>query len=143
LRKLAQHRNLLRCENIQYSGESLTLPAIVPHTAISLSPHYLYGQTFHVEGRAGDPTTFELELSARTKPLEAADTVLTCYEEGLQDADPRIRAIHIDHIVRTISSEKTVQCQAHTESHVSKVIEVLRKYRKFKGLCGVCEHLGL
>jgi hypothetical protein len=84
-----------------------------------------------------------LEPSALTKPSEANGTVLTCYEEGLQDADPRIRAIHIDHIVRTISSEKTVLCQAHTESHFSNVVGVLRKYRKFKGVCGVCEHLGL
>jgi hypothetical protein len=128
---------------IQYSGESLMLPAHVPHAALSLSPHYLYGRTFHVKGCARDPTTFELELSTRTKPSEADGAVLTCYEEGLQDADPRIRAIHIDHIVRTISSEKTVLCQAHTESHVSKVVGVLRKYRKFKGLCGVCERLGL
>lgn len=49
---------------MQYSGESLMLPANVPHAALSLSPHVLYGQTFHVEGRARDPTTFGLELSA-------------------------------------------------------------------------------
>jgi hypothetical protein len=52
------------------------------HAALSISPHYLYGQTFHVEGRARDPTTLELELSALTKPPEAVDTVLTCYGEG-------------------------------------------------------------
>jgi hypothetical protein len=92
---------------IQYSGGSLMVPANVPHAALSLSPHYLYGQTFHVKGHARDPTTLGLELSALAKPLEAIVTVLTCYEEGLQDQDPRIRAIHVDHIVRTISSEKT------------------------------------
>jgi hypothetical protein len=78
------------------------LPANVPHAALSLSPHYLYGQTFHVEGRARDPTTLEVELSARATAFEAIDTVLTYYEEGLRDPDPRIRAIHIDHVVRTI-----------------------------------------
>jgi hypothetical protein len=128
---------------IQYSGESLILPANVPHATLSLSPHYLYGQTFHVEGRARDPTTLELELSARANPLEAIDTVLTCYEEGLRDPDPRIRAIHIDHVVRTMSLEKTAPHQAHTESYVNKVVEVLRRNRKFNGVCGLCEHFRL
>jgi hypothetical protein len=128
---------------IQYSGESLMLPANVPHAALSLSPHYLYGQTFHVEGRARDPTTLELELSARANPLEAIDTVLTCYEEGLRDPDPRIRAIHIDHVARTISLEKTAPRHGHTESYVSKVVEVLRNNRKFQGVCGLCEHFRL
>jgi len=118
------------------------LPAIVPHAALSLSPHYSYGQTIHVKGRAGILTTLKLELSARAKPLEAAGTVLTSYKEGLQDADPRIRAIHIDRIVRIISSEKAVKCQAHRESHVSKIVEILRKRRNFKSLCRVCEPLG-
>jgi hypothetical protein len=52
---------------IQYVGESPLLPADVPHAALSLSPHYLYSQTFHAEGRARDPTTLELELSALAK----------------------------------------------------------------------------
>ena len=128
---------------IQYSGESLMLPANVPHAALSLSSHYLYGQTFHVEGHARDPTTLELELSARAKPSEAINTVLTCYEEGLQDPNPRTRAIHTDHIVRTVSLEKTALREAHTESYVSKVIEVLRKNRKFEGVCGLCKHFRL
>ena len=128
---------------IQYSGESLILPANVPHAALSLSSHYLYGQTFHVKGRARDPTTLELELSALAKPSEAIDTVLMCYEEGLQDPDARIRAIHIDHIVRTISSQKTALHQAHTDSYVSNLVEVLRKNRKYKGVCGLCEHFRL
>jgi hypothetical protein len=73
---------------IQYVGESLLLPADVPHAALSLSPHYLYGRTFHVKGRARDPTALELELNALAKPSEAIDTVLICYEEGLQDPVP-------------------------------------------------------
>jgi hypothetical protein len=128
---------------IQYSGESLMLPANVPHAALSLSPHYLYGQTFHVEGRARDPTTLELELSALAKPMEAIGTVLTCYEEGFQDPDPRIRAIHINHAVCTISSEKTALHQIPRESYISRVIEVLKANRKFSGMCGICRHLGL
>jgi hypothetical protein len=57
------------------------LSSNVPHAALSLSPQYLYSQTFHVKDRARDPTTLELELSARAKPLEAVGTVLACYEE--------------------------------------------------------------
>jgi hypothetical protein len=72
------------------------LPANVPHAALSLSPHVLYGQTFHVEGRARDPTTFELELSADAQLSDVIDTVPTCYKEGLQDPDPQIRAIYIE-----------------------------------------------
>ena len=128
---------------IQHSGESLMLPANVPHAALSLSPHYLYGQTFHVKGRARDSTTLEPELSALAKPSEAIDTVLTCYEEGLQDPNARVCAIHVDHIVRTISSEKTALHQAHTDLYVSNVAEVLRKNRKYKGICGLCEHFRL
>jgi hypothetical protein len=128
---------------IQYCGESLMLPANVPHAALSLSPHYLYGQTFHVEGRARDPITLELELNALTKPPEAVDTVLTCYEEGLHDPDAQICAIHIDRIVHTISSGNTALRQAHSESYVSKVVDVLRRNRKYKDVCGLCEHFKL
>lgn len=128
---------------IQYSGESLMLPANVPHAALSLSSHYLYGQTFHVEGRARDPTTLELELSALAKPSEAIDTVLMCYEEGLQDPDARIRAVHTDHIIRTISSEKTALHPPHPKSYVSKLVGVLRKHRRYNGVCGLCEHFQL
>jgi hypothetical protein len=73
------------------------------------------------------------------KPLEAIDTVFTCYEERLQDSNPRIRAILIDHVVRTMSSEMTALRKAHTEPYVSKVVEVLRKNWKYKGVCGLCE----
>jgi hypothetical protein len=128
---------------IQYSGESLMLPANVPHAALSLSSHYLYGQTYHVEGRARDPTTLDLELSALAKPSEAIDTVLMCYEEGLQDSDARIRAVHADHIIRTISLEETALHQAHPKSYVSKLVGVLRKHRRYNGVCGLCEHFQL
>jgi hypothetical protein len=46
----------------------------------------------------------------------AIDTILTCYEERLRDLSSRIRAIHIDHVVRTISSERSSLRQIHTES---------------------------
>jgi hypothetical protein len=119
------------------------LPANVPHAALSLSPHYLYGQTFHVKGRARDPTTLGLEPSALVKPLEAIVTVLTCYEEGLQDPDPRIGAIHVDQIVRTLSLEKTALRQAYAELYTSKVIEVLKVDGNFNGACGICRYLRL
>jgi hypothetical protein len=128
---------------VQFSGESLMLPANVPHAALSLSPHGLYGQTFHVEGRARDPTTFELELSAGAKPSDAIETVLTCYEEGLQDPDPQIRAIYIDHIVCTMSAERDSMRQASEEPYIRMVVEVLKEYRNFQGVCGLCNYLGL
>lgn len=136
--------NMDPCEYlIQFSGESLMLPANVPHAALSLSSHLLYSQTFHVQGRARDPTTFGLELSARAKPAEAVHTVLTCYEEGLQDPDPRIRTIHINHLIRTMSAECIVMRQVYRWTFVRKVLEVLRENRKFKGVCGMCQHFGL
>lgn len=119
------------------------LPANVPHAALSLSTNYLYGQTFHVEGRARDPITLELELSARAKPLEALDTVLSCYKEGLRDPDSQIRAIHIHHIIHTIFSEKLVLKHIPEDSYISRIIEVLKANRKFDGMCGICRHLRL
>lgn len=128
---------------IQYSSESLLLPANVPHAALSLSSHFLYGQTFHVQGYARDPTTFELELSARAKPSEAIGTVLTCYEEGLQDVDPRIHATYIDRILRTMSRESIVMRMNSSESYIGKVIQLLRENRKCNGICGLCQCSGL
>ena len=128
---------------VQFPGESLMLPANVPHAALSLSPHVLYGQTFHVEDRTRDPTTFELELNAGAKPSDAIDTVLTCYEEGLQDPDPRIRAIYIDHIVCTMSAERDFMRQAPKKPYISRVVEGLKEHRKFQGVCGLCNYLGL
>jgi hypothetical protein len=119
------------------------LPANVPHAALSLLLHDLYGQTFYIKDRARDPTTLELELSALVQPSEAIVTILTCYQEGLQDPDPRFRAVHVDHIVRTISSEKAALRQAHTELYVSKVVKVLSRNRKYNGMCGLCEHFRL
>jgi hypothetical protein len=128
---------------VQFQGESLMLPANIPHAALSLSSHVLYGQTFHVEGLARDPTTFELELSAGAKPSDAIDTVLTCYEEGLQDPDPQIRAIYIGHIVCTMSAERDSMRQASEEPYISMVVEVLKERRNFQGVCGLCNYLGL
>ena len=59
------------------------LLANVPHAALSLTSHMLYGQTFYMRDCAGDPTTFGLELSARMKPETAIERVLDCYKEGL------------------------------------------------------------
>ena len=128
---------------VQFQGESLMLPANTPHAALSLSPHILYGQTFHVKSRARDPTTFDLELSAGAKPSHAIDTVLTCYEEGLQDPDPRIRAIYIDHIVCTMSMERVAMRKASKEAYIDRVVEVLREHREFQGVCGLCGYFGL
>jgi hypothetical protein len=122
---------------IQYSGESLILPANVPHAALSSSIRHLYGQTFHVEGRSRDRTTLELELSALVKPSEAIVTILTCYEEGLKGPGPGVRAVHVSHIVRTISSEKAGPRQARTELYVSKAVKVLSRNRKYNGMCAI------
>jgi hypothetical protein len=93
---------------IQYAGESLMLPANVPHTALSLTSYMLYGQTFYVRDRAGDPTTFGLELSTRIKPEKAIERVLDCYKEGLRDPNPRIRHIHIDRLLCTMLAEQII-----------------------------------
>jgi hypothetical protein len=69
--------------------------------------------------------------------------VLMYYEEGLQDPDARIRAVHTDHIVRTVSSEETALQQAHPKSYFSKLVGVLRKHRRYDGVCGLCEHFKL
>jgi hypothetical protein len=126
---------------IQYSGESLMLPANVPHAALSSSLHDLYRQTFYIKDRVRDPTTLELELSALVKPSEAIVTILTCYEEGLQDPGLGVRAVHVDHVVRTISSEKAALRQAHTELYVSKVVKVLSRNRKYNGMCAITPSL--
>jgi hypothetical protein len=84
-----------------------------------------------------------VELSAFAKPLEATGTVLTCYEEGLRDPDPRTRAIHIDHVIHMISSEKIVPNQVPEESYISRVVDVLKANGKFDGICGIFRHLGL
>jgi len=128
---------------IQFQGESLMLPANVPHAALSLSSHVLYGQTFHVEGHARDPTTFELEFSAGAKASDAIETVLTCYEEGLHDPDPQIRAIYIDHIVCTMPMERVAMRKASKQAYIDRVVEVLREHREFRGVCGLCGYFGL
>jgi hypothetical protein len=127
---------------IQRAGESLMLPANVPHAALSLTSHMLYGQTFHVRDRAGDPTTFGLELSARMKPEKAIERVLDCYKEGLQDPDPRIRQIHIDRLLCTMSAEQIVMLQIGRESYLGRLIDTLKNGRIFEGTCGLCEHFG-
>jgi hypothetical protein len=128
---------------IQRAGESLMLPANVPHAAFSLSSHFLYGQTFHVQGRARDQTTFALELSAGIKPEESIDRVIACYKEGLQDPDPRIRSIHIDYLLCTMSIDHIAMRQINRESCFTRLIAVLRDHRVLEGACGLCQYLGI
>ena len=127
---------------IQRTGESLVLPANVPHAALSLTSHMLYGQTFRVQDRAGDPTTFGLELSARATPQTAIETVLTCYKEGLQDPDARIRSIHIDRLLCTMSAEQVIMRQVGREPFFGRLMETLICGRIYEGSCGLCEHFG-
>lgn len=103
---------------IQRVGESLMLPANVPHAALSLTSHMLYGQTFRAEGRAGDPTTLGLDHSARTKPEKAIERLLACCRIGLRDPDPRIRGIHIDRLLCTMSADQIIIRQAGRESYM-------------------------
>jgi hypothetical protein len=118
------------------------LPANVPHAALSLSSHFLYGQTFHVQGRARDPTTFALELSAGIKPEESIDRVLACYKEGLQDPDARIRSIHIDYLMCTMSTDRFAMRQINRESYLTRLVTVLRDHRMFEGACELCQYSG-
>jgi hypothetical protein len=128
---------------IQRAGESLLLPANVPHAALSLSSHFLYGQTFHVRGRARDPTTFALELSAGVKPEESIDRVLTCYEEGLQDPNPRIRETHINYLLCILSSDRIAMRQIDKESYATRLIAILSSSRMFEAACGLCQYIGI
>jgi len=128
---------------IQRPGESFMLPANVPHVTFSLSSHSLYGQTFHVQGRAKDPTTFALELSAGIKPEESIDRVVACYKEGLQDPDPRIRSIHIDYLLCTMSTDRIAMRQINRESYLTRLVAVLREDMIFEGACGLCQYLGI
>jgi hypothetical protein len=128
---------------IQRAGESLILPANVPHAALSISSHFLYSQAFHVRGRARDPTTFALELSAGVKPEESIDRVLTCYKEGVQDSDARIRNIHIDYLLCTISTDRIAMLQINRESYSTGLITALRNHRIFEGACGLCQYFGV
>lgn len=57
------------------------LPVNVTQAALSLTSHMLYGQTFRVQGRVGDPTTFELGLSTCTEPEQAIERLLACYKQ--------------------------------------------------------------
>lgn len=118
------------------------LPANVPHAALSLTSHFLYGQTFHVQSRANDPTTFGLEVSAHIKPDQAIQRVVTCYKEGFEDPNPRIRSIHIDRLICTMSAECIIMRQIGKESYMKRLVGVLRNHRMFQGSCGLCEHFG-
>jgi hypothetical protein len=55
----------------------------------------------------------------------------SCYEEGLWDPDPQIRAIYIDHIVCTMSVERVAMRKAFKEAYISMVVEVLEEHRKY------------
>jgi hypothetical protein len=118
------------------------LPANVPHAALSLSSHFLYGQMFHVQGRARDPTSFALELSAGIKPEESIDRVLTYYGEGLQDPDPRIRSVHIDHMLCNMLIDCMTMRLINRESYATRLIRVLKDHRMFEGSCGLCQYFG-
>jgi len=119
------------------------LPANVPHAALSLSSHFLYGQTFHVRGRGRDPTTFALELSAGVKREESIDRVLTCYEEGLEDPNPRIWETHISYLLCTLSSDRISMRQIDKESYATRLIAILRCNRMFEGACELCQYVGI
>jgi hypothetical protein len=102
-----------------------------------------HGQTFHVRGRARDPTTFALELSAGVKPEESIDRVLTCYEEGLQDPNPRIRETHINYLLCILSSDRIAMRQIDKESYATRLIAILSSSRMFEAACGLCQYIGI
>jgi hypothetical protein len=128
---------------IQYSGESLLLPANVPHAVVSLTSSILYGNAFHVKGRAKDPTSFTLEISAGVKPDEAIETVTKCYQDGLMDPDPRIRMIHIHHFSSTILKDRMTMRRLAKGVYINKIIDIVREHRNFEGVCGYCLYAGI
>jgi hypothetical protein len=124
---------------IQRAGESVMLPANVPYAALSLSSHYLYGQSFYVQGRARDPTTFSLELCASITPKESIERVLTCYKEGMQDPDSRVRNIYIEYFLSTLLKDCITIRRINKDSYVPILIG---DNRMFGGVCGLCQYFG-
>lgn len=123
---------------IQYSGESLLLPANVPHAVISLSTSMLYGHSFTVQDRADDPTSFALEISAGVKPSEAIQIVARCYEGGLKNTDPRIRMIHAKHLCSTMLADRMVMRKLANDAYINRIIDVGRSCSEFRGTCTFC-----
>jgi hypothetical protein len=129
---------------IQYSGESLMLPANLPHAAaLSLSPQHLYSQTFHIKGRARESDYIQVGTQRFCEAIGSNGYGTCLLRGGTPRSKPRIRAIHINHIVHTISSEKIVPNQIPGELYISRVIGVLKANRKFNGMCGECRYLRL
>jgi hypothetical protein len=95
-----------------------------------------------VQGRARDPTSFALELSAGVKAEESIDRVIACYKEGLQDPDARIRGINVDCLLCTTSTDRIAMRQINRESYMARLISVLRDHRMFEGAWGVCQYSG-
>lgn len=128
---------------IQYSGESILLPANVPHAVITLRSSILYGSAFSVQGRANDPTSFALEFSAGVKPQRAIELVAGCYEEGLLDPNFQVRMIHIKHLYSTILKDRMIMRKFGKGAYVNRVIEIARNCGKFEGRCTFCLFAGI
>jgi hypothetical protein len=63
-----------------------------------------------------------------------------CYKEGLRDPDPRIRHIHIDRLLCTMSAEQVIMRQVGRESYMGRLIDTLEDGSVFEGSYGLCEH---
>jgi hypothetical protein len=118
----------------QYSGESLMLLADVQHALLPLSSHHWYSQTFRVKDCARNPPTLQSELRTLASRSITIDIVSSCYEEGSQGSDLRIRAIHISHVIRAVSSKDIAPRRSYTEPYTNKIVQVSDKHERCNGV---------
>lgn len=88
------------------------------------------------------PPLFGLGLSAHAKPDDAIWRVLACYKEGFQDPDARVRSIHNDRLMCTMSSERVVVRKIGRESYADRMDSILKDHRLSEGSCRLCKHFG-
>jgi hypothetical protein len=119
------------------------LLANVPHALLSLSSHHWYSQTLCVKDRARNPPTLQLELGTLARPSTAIDIVSSCYGGRLQGPDLRIRAVHIDHVIRAVSSEDIASRRPYTKSYTRKIVQVFKKHEWCNTVCRLWANLGL
>jgi hypothetical protein len=64
-------------------------------------------------------------------------------EERLQGPDLRIRAIHIDHVIRAVSSKDIASRWPYTESYINKIVQVLKKHEWCNSVCRLWANIRL
>jgi hypothetical protein len=68
------------------------------------------------------------------------ERMLACYKQGPWDLDVRVRGIHIDCMLCTMSAEQVIMRRVGNESYITRLIETLKGGRMFGGSCGLCNY---